>query len=296
MSHFLFILVCCIWGTSFIFMKWGMASFGPVGVGAMRVVFGSIALALVWKTMRRKWPLVKRDTLPVIGLSLIGYCGPFCLQPIVVRGVEATAGHGGAFGGMMVSFVPLLTLIVSIPMLRVYPTARQLLGVLGGIACMWFLFADELNQGVPPIYLALGAITPLCYAIANTYLKRRFSHVSPMFMAMAAMAVTSVVLTPLAIGVEDVKVNEALPFSIASLFVLGVFCTGVATSLFYRLIQGHGPLYAGMVAYIIPCVAMGVGYLDGETITRTQLLAMGGVFVMVGLAQYKTPVAVQSSS
>ena len=42
-------------------------------------------------------------------------------------------GHG--FVGMMVSLVPVLTIVVSIPILGVFPSRTQLAGVLIGMIC-----------------------------------------------------------------------------------------------------------------------------------------------------------------
>jgi len=286
MSHVMFVLICCIWGCSFILMKRAQASFGFIGVGAWRVVFGAAALFVAWKLMRRPWPLKKRDSLPVFAIAVIGYAIPFCVQPYVVREVQAAASHGGAFGGMMVSFVPLATVLASIVILRVYPSVRQIIGVLGGIGFIYLLYADELNHGVTLRLLLLGAVTPVCYGFANTYLKRRFHHVSPIVMAMVAMATTACLLAPLSIVKEDIQRNDALMMSIVYLALLGVICTGFAGAMFYKLIQGHGPLYAGMVTYIIPCVAMLVGWLDGEKFEGSQIFAMAGIFATVALVQW----------
>ena len=70
----IFILICCIWGTSFILMKWSLQSFGPVGVGAVRVILGAVALGLVWQLGQRRWPLRRADLVALTALALIAYC------------------------------------------------------------------------------------------------------------------------------------------------------------------------------------------------------------------------------
>jgi drug/metabolite transporter (DMT)-like permease len=278
-----------MWGCSFILMKRALESFEYFSVGAARVFFGAVALGAIWHWQKRRWPLVKKDILPLVCVSLVGYAVPFSLQPYIVREVEQVAGHGSAFGGMLVSFVPLLTILVSIPLLGVYPTKRQLIGVIGGFGGIYALFAAELNHDVPLRLLLLGSVTPLCYALANTYVKRRFHDVPVMALAFSELAITAMMLAPLAGMFDTVDRNEALTMSVTCLLILGVLCTGVATAMFYKLIQGHGPLFAGMVAYIIPCVAMGVGYLDGEKIVASQIGAIASIFVMVALVQYRSP-------
>lgn len=288
MSHLMFILICMIWGTSFILMKRAMASFGVIGVGAWRVVFGAAALFVAWKLMKKPWPFVRRDIGPILFIAVIGYAIPFCFQPYVVREVQATAGHGGAFGGMMISFVPLFTVLMSIPMLRIYPSTRQVFGIVGGMVCVYLLYADELRQGVTLKLLLMGATTPLCYGITNTYLKRRFNEGSSVAVTMVTLAATAMLLVPLSAAVETVHVDEHLTMSITYLALLGVICTGIANAMSYKLIKGHGPLYVAMVTYIIPCVAIFIGWLDGERFTGNQISALAGILAMVALVQWPT--------
>jgi len=289
MSHFIFIVVCLIWSASFLLMKRALFSFDPISIGAGRVIFGALVLGLLWLLQRQRWPFRLKDLGPLLLLSAVGYCVPFCMQPYVVREVQAAAGHGGAFAGMLISLVPLLTVAISIPMLKVYPTKRQMVGLVGGLAFLAFLFGNELKHGVPLGCLLLGAITPLCYATANSYIKRRFQQAQPLALSLMALLMTSMLLTPISIAVETIEVNGAFWTALGALAILGVICTGIATFLFFKLIHRHGPLFASMIAYIIPCLAIIIGWLDDEQINTGQLAAMLGVFVMVGLVQYKPP-------
>ena len=104
-----------------------------------------------------------------------------------------------------------------------------------------------------------------------------------------ALLLTAMLLTPVSIAVETIAVNEAFWTALGALAILGVICTGIATFLFFKLIHHRGPLFAGMVAYIIPCLAIIIGWLDHEQINTGQLAAIFGVFAMVGLVQYKPP-------
>ena len=80
--------------------------------------------------------------------------------------------------------------------------------------------------------------------------------------------------------------NADLPLAITCLVVLGVVGTGVSLVVFTRLVQTKGPLFAGMVAYIIPVIAILLGYFDGEKVSELQLVAMAGILVMEGLVQW----------
>lgn len=281
MSHVLFILVCVIWGCSFILMKRAMLSFGTLDVALYRVVAGGAALWLIWAARRKPFPFHKRDFRPMFFIAAFGYALPFWVQPFVI-------GYSSSgFVGILVSLVPLLTILVSIPLLGAYPRPRQVLGVVGGLLCMLVLFGDEARRHVPIWVMVVGLATPLTYAVANTYIKRRMQHVPPTPLTAGAMTLAAVVLLPLAVTTEPVRYNEHFTMSVIWLLVLGVACTGIATAFFYTLIRDHGPLYASMVTYIIPCVALAIGWLDGEPMSLAQVGSLAGIFAMVALVQVR---------
>jgi drug/metabolite transporter (DMT)-like permease len=290
--HLLFIVICVVWGGSFMLMKQALHVVGPIGVGGWRVLLGAVALGAVWQLRRQPWPITRGDVAPLVGIGLVGYALPFVLQPIVIAHVDRSSGHGSAFAGMMVAFVPLLTILVSIPMLGVRPTRRQLIGVIAGLIALVLLMSEELRQAVSRLDLALGVVTPICYAIANTYVKRRFSQRPALLVAALTMATAAVVLLPLSLALEPMRhAGERALVGWLSLAALGVVCTGLGYCWFYVIIRLRGPLFAGMVAYIIPCVAMLIGFAFGERIGLRQALCLAAALSATAFVQTARPVA-----
>jgi drug/metabolite transporter (DMT)-like permease len=77
---------------------------------------------------------------------------------------------------------------------------------------------------------------------------------------------------------------EGFWYSTGASAVLGIFGTAVASVLFYMLMKRAGPLFASMVTYGIPFVALFWGSLAGETITMVQIACLGIILVGVYLA------------
>jgi len=292
--HVLFILICLIWGASFILMKVGGSVYTPIAVGAWRVGSAAAAVAMIWLLLGRPWVFKRRDIGPLILISCMGTVVPFIAQPYVINVVNAHSHNGSSFTGTMVALVPLMTIIASAVILKVRPTARQMVGVLGGFTAIAWLFHDELKQGVAPHHLALAALSPMLYAVTNTWIKRRYAGVPTISLLLCTMSITTLILLPAALligptvdtpppGIERTTMTQA----IAALVFLGVVGTGLATFMFYKLVQQRGPLFAGMVTYIIPCVAQAFGFLGGETISTAQIASLGIVFAMVALVQWR---------
>nr|WP_262915826.1 DMT family transporter [Chitinophaga filiformis] len=69
--------------------------------------------------------------------------------------------------------------------------------------------------------------------------------------------------------------------SLTASVTLGVLGSGIASVLFYILINKAGALFASMVTYALPVVAIGWGLLAGERISFLQVLCLGVILAGV---------------
>ncbi len=77
--------------------------------------------------------------------------------------------------------------------------------------------------------------------------------------------------------------SEATRRAVAATALLGIMGSAVATLLYYVLIKRAGGLFASLVTYAIPVVAIGWGVVAHETVTILQVgclgLILGGVWI-----------------
>ncbi|MFN0053758.1 MAG: DMT family transporter [Planctomycetales bacterium] len=282
MPYVLFLLICSIWGSSFILMKKAVVCFSPASVGLVRVAGGALVLGWMWWRQSRPWPFGWRDAGPLLVVVLLGFAWPFTMQPYLV------AREGSAFVGLSVGFTPLLTIIASIPLLGVYPTPRQLVGVLGALVCMGLLMVDSWQREIPIPHLLLAVTVPLGYALTNTTIRRSLLHLPVLELTGLSQLLAIMVLLPIAaLGptVVDAKAED-FPRALYALAFLGVIGTGLASLWFNQLIRDHGPLFAGMVTNLVPVGALLWGWADRERISPAQVGALTGLLAMVSLVQY----------
>ena len=81
--------------------------------------------------------------------------------------------------------------------------------------------------------------------------------------------------------------DKAVLVSTLASFVLGVLGTAVASILFYMLVKRAGTLFASMVTYAIPFIAVLWGLFYGEQITLLQVVSMGIILVGVYMVNKK---------
>ncbi len=63
MPYVWFVVVCSIWGSSFILMKRAMLCVSPIGIGAIRDACGALVLAAIFLMARRKSSLRDRKSV-----------------------------------------------------------------------------------------------------------------------------------------------------------------------------------------------------------------------------------------
>ncbi len=291
MAHLAFIFCCFVWGTSFILLERVTHVFGPVEIGIWRMFSGAAAVAVCWWFGGRSYRLSRGDWLVLIFVSLV-----FTAPPQVIQSYVLHQGFGHSFFGTIVAAVPLLTILVSVPMLRIWPTQRELVGVLGGLACLWFLVEDGMDRGMSVGLLALALMIPLASALSNTVIKWKLPHVpaaplTAILLVIAGIALVPVDFSPSTLNALDVTAPSGTgsgetATAVLYLFLLGVVGSGISTMVFVWMILKKGPLFAGMTTYVVPVLALLWGLVDGETITPRQLIAIGGVLAMVAMVQF----------
>ena len=282
MAYVYFAIVSLCWGVNFLLMKNAVQLFTPGAVAVIRVTTGAWVLGGFLYFRRCQFPFSRRDLGALGVIVALGYAWPFFIQPYLIPHC------GSGLIGIMPSLVPLLTLMMAIPLLGTYPTARQVAGVLGGLFFTVLLLNDGLNQQLRFSHLIIALTVPVCYALSNTYIRRRFSKTPPAALTFWCLSASALLLLPQAIyqplQANAFQYGKTAP--ILSVIALGVFGTGLALVLFTTMIQSRGPLFAGMVTYVIPVIAVIIGGLDGEPIPNTRIGALLGILSMVALVQW----------
>ena len=288
MTHLAFIFCCAVWGTSFILLERVTHVMGPVEIAIWRMFSGAAVVGFCWWIKRDDYRLTSRDML-LMAFSALAFTAP----PQVIQAYVLEQGFGHSFFGTMVAAIPLLTILVSVPMLGVRPTSREMLGVVGGLACIFLLVGEGMQRGMSAGLLALTMIIPLSSAMSNTFIKWRLPHVpaapvTTMLLLVAGLSLVPMQLSPrvlaslsVAAPMDAVVTTDAVIY----LGLLGIIGSGVSTMVFIWMVLQRGPLFAGMTTYVVPVVAMLWGTLDHESISGMQAFAIAGVLAMVALVQ-----------
>jgi drug/metabolite transporter (DMT)-like permease len=265
---------------------------GPVEIAIWRMFSGAAVVGFCWWLKRGEYRLARRDLANLIFSALV-----FTAPPQVIQAYVLSQGFGHSFFGTMVAAIPLLTILVSVPMLGALPTKRELFGVLGGLACILLLFEEGVHRGMSSGLLALTLLIPLASALSNTFIKWRLPHVPAAPLTALLLTIAGTALVPLqiwpgamsALHIAAPSGATVTPEVVFYLALLGVVASGVSTMVFVWMVLRKGPLFAGMTTYVVPVLALLWGTLDKERISPMQMAAIAGVLSMVALVQTGEP-------
>lgn len=114
----------------------------------------------------------------------------------------------------------------------------------------------------------------------DRFLARR--GISAIVLSACQLAAAAVMLA-IALGISGVRTPQWTGQDIAAIVILGIIGTGFAYVLNYQVITSDGATVASMVTYLLPVVAIVLGFLVlNEDITGTTL---GGIaLVLIGVA------------
>ena len=280
------ILLSIVWGSSFFLMKRGMIDketgdqiFSSNQVGTLRMLLASTALLPMGLRS------LKIITSFKIGISLavVSLAGSFIPAFLFTY---AETGISSGYTGMLNSTVPIFTLIIGAFFFRQQLIKMQVIGVLIGAIGIITLVNGVSAVDTSGTYLHVMAVVfaTVCYALSTNTMRYNLSH-------LPALEVTSVAFvfaflpavfcffyfeTPATI-IENEHAGKGLIY----ISVLAIVGTALSLILFNYLISKTSALFASSVTYLIPIVAVVIGFFDGELLSWIQILAM--LIILMGI-------------
>jgi drug/metabolite transporter (DMT)-like permease len=296
----MFLTLAVIWGSSFMWITVALEDgVPPMTVVAWRALAASILLGavLLYRGGRLplRWNLWKRmivlgATNMVIPMALISWG-----QQSIPSGMAS----------ILNAMVPLFTIVLAaVALADEHITAAKLGGLGVGFVGVIVLASPNLgaagsdaDAAAAVAGMAAVAAAGFFYAVASVYVRRRITGMPiveqpdgsnraplPVEIALGTTITALVMITALALVFERPQGGLiTLPSSAGGwtgVIWLGALGTGVAYLIFYRLIARWGATRTTLVTYVIPLVAIVVGYIFLEE--RLRPIELVGAALIIG--------------
>jgi drug/metabolite transporter (DMT)-like permease len=271
-------VVALIWGWSFLFVKVAVEGVPPTGVAWIRIALGAAVLLVYLLAIGGRLPprrLLGRVAVQGLLMSVL----PFTL---IAWGEERITS---ALASVLNATTPMFTAIAAAALLGSRLRAPQIAGLVLGLTGVGIVAGvggeDLASSSVVGSLAIVGAA--LCYGLGFAWATRFLKELSAAQLTVAPGLAAAVILLPLA-GWEVARSGvELTPARVLCLVLLGVFGTGVALLLNYRVMKDLGPTTASLVTYLVPIVAVTAGVLVlGEPFSLRLLL--GGALIVFSVA------------
>jgi drug/metabolite transporter (DMT)-like permease len=282
----LFLVLGLMWGSSYLFIKIGVeAGLPPLTLVMGRLLIGGALLFAVVRLAREPLPKSIKEYAKLSVLGFFGIALPFYLITV------AEASTDSALAAVLVSPVPLFVIPMSALFLRDEKlTPARILGVVIGLIGVAILVGFDpaslaRNDFGAELLLVASAIS---YAIAGVYAKKYIVGYRPMIPALFEV-VTALVMVAVAAFIFERPWEAPINFdSVLSVAWLGLFGSGFAFLIFFRLISNWGATRTSTVAYLMPVVGIVLGAMFlAEAITANRLIGTALVIGGVALVNVK---------
>ena len=278
----LFMLLCMVWGSSFILMKAGMYRLSPYQVATIRIMSAGIILV---PFARAAWRAIPRNKITTVLLSgLLGSFFPaylFCL---------AETQLDSSLAGILNALTPFFVVLTGMVFFGLKANAVKITGLVTGFAGLYILSASNgvsFHHISYALYILVAtAMYGINVNVVGKYL-REIGSINIAALAFVALIIPCLVILALTGYFSLPLQNSDVLLSTLAACVLGIMGTAIASILFYMLVKRSGTLFASMVTYGIPFIAVLWGVWYGEIITLFQLAGLGIILAGVYLVNRK---------
>ena len=198
----------------------------------------------------------------------------------------AEQGIDSALAGVLNSLTPIFVIIIGALFFQSRTSTNKVIGILIAFTGSILLFLSQPNfsENSNAFYVVLVVIATIMYGLNVNMVSRHLKNIPSL--QIAALALTLNAIPALIVlyftGYFQLDLSDkGILFSTGYSAILGIFGTAIASIIFYMLLKRAGAVFASMVTYGIPFVAIMWGIIYGEKIGWKQLLSL--VIILAGV-------------
>lgn len=266
-------------------MKIGLQHLTAYQVAAIRILSaGLVMLPFAVKGWKR---VPKNKIITVIIAGLLGNFFPaflYCLAEIKID---------SSLTSILNALTPLCAILIGIAFFQLQITRIKVLGVIIGLIGLILLpFASngEINFGNLS-YASLVLVATVCYGTTVHVVSHYLKELSSVDIASVAFTffIPICILILAFTGFFNLPFQQSgVAFSIFAAAILGALGTALASVWFYMLVKSAGSIFASLVTYGIPFIAVLWGLIYGETITLLEIVCLFIILIGVYLVNKKS--------
>ncbi|HFK1484285.1 DMT family transporter [Bacillus cereus] len=283
MVIFNYILVCIIFGTTFLTIKIGIeAGAPPLFSAGIRFFLAGIILMFIFK-------LKRKEIMPHIFSKRIMYAG-FCLTFMTFASLYWSEQYiSSGLAAVLSATGPMMILLIQAKRNREKLQKEQLVALVIALIGVIFVSLPGMHQQVSFIWsiacivLVIGELFYGIGSIRSKEILSDLSNVSPFLINGIQMFYGGILLLIASIIVEQPNVTVLTSWSVQWPILYLIFIGSIGGhGLYYWLLSKTNPVFPSTWLYVSPLIAIIVGYIIlGEPLNPT--MGMGACLILIGV-------------
>jgi drug/metabolite transporter (DMT)-like permease len=283
MKHILYLLLCLIWGTTWLAIKVGLDDLPPFLSASIRFAIAAFFLFLIVRFRRTalgrggKEPHRFYFTISFIWITL-PYGLVYWAEQFVSSGLSA----------ILFATMPIYVAVMGhFWLVGERLNLKKIFGLLIGFFGLLVIFIDTAaSPGIGAVYgLIALMVSPVLAAVSTVLVKRRIDELNPVSMNFYVMMYGAIFLFLTSMALERGRPLHFTPTAVFTLVYLGTLGSAIAFVTYIYLLRSMTALKMSLMVYITPVIALFVGWLfRGEVITANILIGSALVFLGIYLA------------
>ncbi|PFK14704.1 EamA family transporter [Bacillus thuringiensis] len=283
MVIFNYILVCIIFGTTFLTIKIGIeAGAPPLFSAGIRFFLAGIILMIIFK-------LKRKEIMPHIFSKRIMYAG-FCLTFMTFASLYWSEQYiSSGLAAVLSATGPMMILLIQAKRNREKLQKEQLVALVIALIGVIFVSLPGMHQQVSFIWsiacivLVIGELFYRIGSIRSKEILSDLSNVSPFLINGIQMFYGGILLLIASIIVEQPNVTVLTSWSVQWPILYLIFIGSIGGhGLYYWLLSKTNPVFPSTWLYVSPLIAIIVGYIVlGEPLNPT--MGMGACLILIGV-------------
>ena len=280
-ARLVWLLLCGIWGSTWLFIKLGLEDLPPITFAGIRFVIACAIIFLLIRARHTSLPRQGRDWLLLVVTGVLS----FSLNYGLIFWAEQHISSGLA--ALLQATTPAFGLVIAhlhLPAERM--TWPKIVGVVLGICGVGVVFSNQLSIAGGQALAGCVAVvaSSVFVAYSNVLIKAHGKKLEPSILAAGQMFFGLIPLLLIGIPLEGNPLHYRwTPLALVSLFYLAIVGSVIAFLLYYWLIHNMDVTKTMMISLVTPVVAVILGLVVLREKVDWRTIA-GGAMIMSGIA------------
>lgn len=280
----IWLLLCVIWGTTWIFIKIGLADLPPISFAAIRFTISCLLLLPLLFWQKLKFPKDKSIWKFIIISGILQF---FFNYGLLFWGEQFISS---GLAAVLQATIPAFGLILARFIIGEEITAVKIISIFLGIFGVSVIFYEQLSLNGTLALLGSLAVVIGAFgaALASVLTKAKLQELNPVNVVFWQMLVGQIPLWLVGLSFEGNPTKFYWTWNaVICVLYLAVIGSIIAFWLYYWLLSKIDVTKAMMIAFVTPLVAVFVGSFFGEQLHLQTIL--GGILILgsVGLIVWK---------